>query len=206
MKKLIFFSLALVTFISCKKVEEPCPHDITCRIYEKDSNIPVPFGKVSFYKYEYLVLNGYEFVQGYTADANGYFTVPSDLDCSVGMPVGTEAWHFSDLGWNEVEFDNTAESMNFYVSCTSKVVISLYDDPNITNANDVEFIATNTFFPDQNYEHFLVGSGGTSFKVKSYFPSQIISIAHYLDGSTSNDTIDVPALSAGDQFIYNYPY
>lgn len=207
MKKLIFFSLALVTFISCKKVEEPCPHDITCRIYEKDSNIPVPFGRVNFYRNIFQILYPFELVQGYTANAEGYFTVPSDLDCDFGNAIPTEFGQFAETGWNDVTFDSQAETMNFYISCFSNIRLSTYDDPNINNGTPVyvKFTTTNPFFPPY-FETTVNTQESDSLVVKSYFPSQLITFAYYSSGNAITDTVDIPSMSSGEEFIFSYPY
>jgi|GEM_PF-2469033 len=208
MKKLIFFSLTLVAFVSCRKIEEPCPHNITCRIYELDSNLPVPYGKVNFYKQIFMIFNPYELVQSYTADANGYFTVSSDLKCDLGVAVASAPGQYGTTGWNEVNFNSNAESMTFYISCFSTVFLSLYDDPNINSAppTSVGFTTTNPFFSPYDHTIVSIGETGDSLNVKSYHPSQLTTTAHYADGSIVYDTIDVPVLSSGEQFLLNYPY
>lgn len=206
MKKLFLLCSVFVALSSCKK-ENEIP-DVTCRVLEADSDVPIPFARVQWYEisgfgsaiqYDPVTLN--------VADELGYFTVPKNATFDEGLVLANSPWQYAELGITSQLFSVAKPTFNLYVPCKSTVYVQLQDDSSVNNAVVHVDFHVNAGFRNQAQDVRLTAAHSVDkLEVKSHVATQVEIRVTFTNGCQTSEWITIDPLSGGASSNYTYIY
>lgn len=206
MKKLLLFFLVFTALGACRKDNE-IP-DLTCRVFEADSDVPIPLARVQWYEISgFGSAIQYDPVTMNVCDEQGTFQVPRNATFDEGLVLANSDWQYSELGRTSQTFTTRSSMYTFYVPCKSTVYVQLHDDANVDHAIHHVDVHVNSGFRNQAQDIQLDATHSIDkLEVKSHLPTEVEFRTTYTNGCQTSEMVTLDPMTGGASSNYIFSY